>query len=93
VRQLGPNVRLHIPEIDGAGAYNITARVISCTSARRILTRTHRKWKRGVDPNDGWTISAAGKTFRCRLVGQGFEYYDVRCTAPGGRVARWQEGS
>ena len=79
--------------IQGAGVYNITARVISCISARRVMLRSHRKWNSGVNASDGWWINAAGRRFSCRLVEEGHEYLDARCTASGGRVARWQEGS
>ena len=67
-------------QIDGAGTYNITSRVLTCAEARRVV--------RGADRVRRFRARVRG--LRCRLVDQGWEYTDVRCTGTRGRVVRWQ---
>jgi hypothetical protein len=66
--------------ISGASpAYNLTTRRVSCRAARRFALRY-----RGTD--------TYFPRWRCREVND-YEWSDVRCTASGGRVIRWQAGS
>ena len=60
-------------------AYNLTTRRVSCRRARRFALRY-----RGTD--------TYFPRWNCREVNK-YEWSDVRCTASGGRVIRWQAGS
>lgn len=66
-------------QIQGAGTFNVTARVVGCREARTVALKAspERRFR-------GWS---------CRYVDQGYEYADVRCTKSGGRVVRWQSGA
>jgi hypothetical protein len=72
-------------QIDGAGTFNLTARAVSCATARRFHDRLYRS-------------GVYGRSFRyqgysCRDLAYGaWEYTDVRCVA-GARVIRWQGGA
>ena len=74
----------------GAGVYNITARVTSCKTARRMARRFYR---------GAWTnVPSDSRPFRrgryvCRNRNTGYESADMRCTASRGRVVRWQHGA
>jgi len=75
----------------GYSVFNITSRVASCSTARRIA----RAYYRG-----RWTNlpRRAGRPFRrgsytCRYRLWGYEGVDMRCTASGGRVVRFQASS
>lgn len=68
----------------GAGTFNVTSRVVSCRTARRVARRSYpdryvRRWS--------W------RGWRCRILASAHEYSDQRCTKRGGRVVRWQSGS
>lgn len=65
--------------LQGAGTYNVTARVVSCREARTVALKAEPGRRFG-----GWS---------CRYMDQGYEFADVRCTKPGGRVIRWQAGA
>lgn len=76
----------------GAGVYNITTRVTRCSVARRMARRFwHGHWK-NVPRTD---LPGSARPFRrgsytCRNRHIGSELNDMRCTASGGRVVRWQ---
>ena len=69
---------------------NITTRVASCKTARRMARRFYR---------GAWTNIPRGATpFRrgtyvCRNRQVRYESSDMRCTASRGRVVRWQHGA
>jgi len=76
---------------DGYSVFNITSRVASCGTARR-MARAYYKGRWTNTPN------RAGRPFRrgrytCRYRLQGYEGVDMRCTAAGGRVVRFQASS
>jgi hypothetical protein len=87
----GQGPKFTFEEIDGAGTWNITTRVASCRTARRV----HRRWSR----DDGRYCNAPRFTrcrilrFDCRRIASGYEWADWRCTRAGGRVVRWQTGA
>lgn len=67
-------------DVSGASpAYNLTTRRVACRTARRFALRY-----RGTD--------SYYPRWKCREVNR-YEWSDVRCTASGGRVIRWQAGS
>lgn len=74
----------------GAGVYNITTRVTACRTARTMAKRFY---------NGRWTnLPRDARRFRrgkytCRNRNTGIELADLRCTAAGGRVVRWQHGA
>lgn len=65
--------------IQGAGIFNVTTRRVGCRTARRFV----RRYK-GTD--------SGYPRWRCHEIND-YESSDVRCTAAGGRVIRWQSGS
>jgi hypothetical protein len=72
-------------QIQGAGIYNVTSRVVGCGTARKVARRAYNTYRSGrVWRYNGWT---------CRIVSQATEFSDTRCTRGGGRVVRWQSGS
>ena len=71
-------------EIQGAGIWNVTSRVVGCRTARRMTSRAYRTYRGG----RAWRYRA----WTCRILVQKHEYSDTRCTASGGRVVRWQSG-
>lgn len=60
---------------------NITAKVVTCTQARRLVKRVMQSTARHF----------GGMT--CRRKVTGYEGSDIRCTGSGGRVVRWQAGA
>jgi hypothetical protein len=74
----------------GAGVYNVTTRVTSCRTARRMARRFwNGKW--GNFRSDGWSFRRGSYTCRNRQLG--VEFADLRCTASRGRVVHWQWGA
>jgi len=65
--------------IEGAGIYNVTTRAVGCSTARRFVRRY-----RGTD--------SYYPTWNC-VERNAYESSDIRCTASGGRVIRWQSGA
>lgn len=66
---------------DGAYLVNVTTRVVSCSTARRALRLM-------------WYGKSSGlRGYHCRNRQIGIESSDVRCTASGGRVIRYQTGA
>lgn len=72
-------MRWGMSDIYGAGIYNVTTRRVSCRTARRFVRRY-----RGTD--------TYFPKWDCREINR-FEFSDVRCTASGSRVIRWQAGA
>jgi hypothetical protein len=71
--------------IRGAGIGNVTSRRIACAEARHIVLHVRFGRRAPYRPHyPGWS---------CRYVRQGYEFADIRCTASGGRVVRWQAGA
>jgi hypothetical protein len=66
-------------QLEGAGTYNVTSRVVRCRTARRVALHAYpgKRYR-------GW---------RCRYVSHAEEFADVRCTKRGGRVVRYQAGA
>jgi hypothetical protein len=84
-----PGVGFVSGDPDGAGVYNITARVVACRTARSVVARYYNQFSDycGNGPNcqiDDWT---------CRTRSLGIEYADTRCTRSRGRVVRFQHGA
>jgi hypothetical protein len=69
--------------ISGAGTFNVTSRAVGCATARRVVRRT-KYVRSGPRGPAGW---------RCGYVREAYEFVDIRCTATGGRVVRWQSGA
>lgn len=65
---------------------NITTRVVGCWEARQVI----KAWQ-GLVGRGRYNGNARG--MYCRRTKTGYETADVRCTAYGGRVVRWQLGS
>lgn len=81
--------------VQGYSAGNFTTRVASCRTARRVFGATRRiqansdrEWRRKAK-----RTRAVGRVWRCLVVASRYGWSDIRCTARGGRVVRWQEGS
>ena len=70
---------------NGGGIYNLTTRVVSCRTAKRVS----RRYLRECDVDRDCRVSI--DTCRTRRLGD--EYWDVRCTASRGRVVRFQFGA
>jgi hypothetical protein len=87
IRECGnyDGARWTFDQIDGAGIFNLTSRVVSCKTARRVALRSH--------PGDRYRRTWSWGDFTCRILAEAFEYEDVRCKASGGRVVRWQSGA
>ena len=73
-------------DMSSALAYNITARVVSCREARRVV----RAWNLGAARQGGGGYS---RGLNCRYRDTGYEAGDIRCTGNRRRVVRWQTGS
>ena len=73
----------------GAGVYNITTRVVGCSTARRVVRRFWHQYDRYCDSNGRCRILG----FSCRNRQIGEEFADVRCTKRGGAVVRFQHGA
>ena len=74
----------------GAGVFNITPRVTSCRTARRMARNFYRgRWD--IPRRDGQRFRRGAYT--CRNRNTGYEAADLRCTASRGRVVRWQHGA
>lgn len=66
-------------ELDGAGNWNVVARGVTCTVARRVSLkaspgRSYRGWK-------------------CRYLQRSYEYSKIRCSRSSGRTVSWQAGA
>jgi hypothetical protein len=71
-------------EVQGAGDFNVTARNVSCATARAVVERVRFASKPPHEPHlAGWS---------CAYVSKQEEVADIRCTA-GSNVVRWQTGS
>ena len=71
----------------GAGVYNITARVVPCRTARTVVRRYY------IENYCGRRLSCYVGAWNCRTRRLGIEYFDTRCTRAGGRVVRFQHGA
>lgn len=71
----------------GAGVYNITTRVVSCRTARKVVRRYY------VENWCGRSLSCYVGAWNCRTRILGSEYLDTRCTRSRGRVVRFQHGA
>jgi hypothetical protein len=82
-------------KVQGYSAYNFTTRVATCSTARKVFRSMKRI--RANSEREYWRKArrrrVVGLIWRCTQVADGWEYSDVRCTARGGRVVRWQEAS
>lgn len=73
-------------QVYGAGIFNVKARVVRCRTARRVAIRSLHRAR----PDAGvwrWRV------WTCRLLAEGYEFYDVRCRARRGRMVRYQTGA
>ena len=75
----------------GAGVYNITTRVTGCSTARAMARNFYRGRWSNIPRRDGERFRRG--PYSCRFLSQGYELSDLRCTASGGRVVRWQSGA
>lgn len=66
-------------------AFNITTRKAACWKAREVI----RRWDTAATEGGDGQVGA----YYCRYKDTGYESGDIRCTASGGRVVRWQTGS
>ena len=74
----------------GYAVFNITSRVTSCRTARRMARTYYQgRWKTPRRP--GRSFQRGSYTCRYRL--EGIEGVDMRCTASSGRVVRFQASS
>jgi hypothetical protein len=79
------NGRWTYDSIRGAGIYNVTTRRVRCARARDIVRHIRFGRRAPFRPHyPGWF---------CRYVHRAYESVDIRCTASGGRVVRWQAGA
>ena len=72
----------------GYAVFNITTRVTSCRTARGMAKSYYRGRWTNVPRNPGRKFRRGAYT--CSWQRWGPEGSDMRCTASGGRVVRWQ---
>ncbi len=70
--------------VDGAGAFNVTTRLVTCETALRIVKRFYFGRVRTRCNGRGACRSRIG-TFRCRSRQTGYESADTRCTSSRSR--------
>ncbi len=75
----------------GYSVFNITSRVTSCATARRVARKYPPRRLEERAASLGPTIRRG--SYSCRWQSWGVEGVDMRCTASGGRVVRWQASS
>lgn len=80
-----------IPSNGGYSVFNITTRVTSCRTARRMARRYYNGDWDNVPRRPGRTFRRGSYTCSYRL--EGSEGIDMRCTATGGRVVRFHASS
>jgi hypothetical protein len=76
---------------NGYSVFNITTRVTSCRTARRMARRYYNGDWDNVPRRPGRTFQRGSYTCSYRL--EGYEGIDMRCTATGGRVVRFHASS
>jgi hypothetical protein len=79
--------------IQGYGARNFMTRMAVCRTARKVFRATRRIQadSQAEYLYKATRLRAAGRRWRCVDVRPGYESSDMRCTARGHRVVRWQE--
>jgi hypothetical protein len=70
--------------LDAGGIFNVTSRVVDCPTARRVVLGASRK-------THGHRFTY--RLWSCRVLSQGTDHADLRCTRAAGRVVRWQVGA